>query len=393
MENTTALPPAVINGHALATVPEGSANLLPMPVQVQTIVARVNAVKAIVSQVFQVGNHFGEIPGTAKNADGTAKMVLLKPGFDALCLAFQFAPEFLKQPESIENDKMINLIYKCRIIHTPTGRVIATGDGSCNSKEEKYRWTKMSRVCPQCKGEFIRTSKPEDTQGYYCWKKLGGCGATFPKRAPEIENQPEGRKENDNPWNFHNTLTKMAQKRAGVAAIITACGLSSDFTQDMEDFEPQANDKSQRQEQGIDVQANREPDRPYYSEEFGGGYDQSDAAGAGPTNEQMDLRPSGESPQQAAPAPVNEFGGAPAFPGIADDLPPAPPNVTPEVARAYADIVKELGYCKTKDDFTKTKKLMETKGGAYIHPHVKNLVNSRYRQMFPAPTQTEKKAA
>ena len=338
------IPPA--NGsnqaHALAIVQEHT-DLLPMPVQVAQIVARVDAVKEIVSKVFKGGNHFGEIPGTAKNKDGTAKMVLLKPGFDTLCMAFQFSPEFIKQPETVETDKFINIVYKCRIIHSPTGRIIATGDGSCNSKEEKYRWTTSARKCPTCQGEFIRTSKPTDTQGFYCWKKLGGCGATFAKGCPEIENQPEGRKENDNPWNFHNTLTKMAQKRAGMAAIITACGLSSDFTQDMEDFTE--NDRRQDTEtQRVDIQAN-----------------------------DYESRPSAEETQQPAPPPINEFGG---------EAPTLKPE-DPDLARAQDDVRKEVLHCSTKADFLKLKDLMIRRGGLYTDKRVTDILNNAYAYTFP----------
>jgi hypothetical protein len=325
-------------------------NFLPMPVQVSAIVNRVKAVKEIVSQVFQSGNHFGEIPGTAKNADGSAKMVLLKPGFDALCMAFQFAPEFIKQPESIENDKFINIVYKCKIVHSPTERVIATGDGSCNSKEEKYRWTKTTRVCPQCKGEYIRTSKPEDQQGFYCWKKLGGCGATFPKNAPEIVSQPEGRKENDNPWNFHNTITKMAQKRAGMAAIITACGLSSDFTQDLEDFE--INDKSKRDEPVIEIKA-----AEYYEEP-----------------------PENYSPSIYEP----EFD-----PSLNIESTPQELARDPDLEKIKNEIRKESRSCRTKEDFMALKKSMEARGPLYLDAKVTSIVNKAYLYRFPKQTQSK----
>jgi hypothetical protein len=364
-QNLPAALPTPLNGHALALAPES--NSLPMPVQVSQIINRVKAVKEIVSGVFVKGDHFGEIPGTAKNKDGSAKMVLLKPGFDALCLAFQFAPEFIKQPESVESDKFINIIYKCRLIHTPTGRVIATGDGSCNSKEEKYRWTTSARTCPICKGEFIRTSKPEDKQGFYCWKKLGGCGATFPKVCPEIDSQPEGRKENDNPWNFHNTLTKMAQKRAGMAAIITACGLSSDFTQDMEDFEPTANAKGARGEDGIDIQTSRGP------------YDGEQPKGENRSCDVHDDRP----PQ----AWRDELEGASAHVEDAQyTAAPAAPAVPLDIQKAMDEVTLELRYCKTKEQFQRLVGLMRTQGGPMKDARVTAIFNQAYYAAFPKTT-------
>lgn len=357
------------NGSALAIAPEH--NSLPMPVQIVQIVQRVKAVKEIVSGVFEKDNHFGEIPGTAKNKDGSPKMVLLKPGFDALCLAFQFAPEFEKQPESVESDKFINIVYKCRLRHIPTQRVIATGDGSCNSKEEKYRWTTVARKCPNCGGEFIRTSKPEDKQGFYCWKKLGGCGATFPKNFPDIENQPEGRKENDNPWNYHNTLTKMAQKRAGMAAIITACGLSSDFTQDLEDMEPVHNAKTQRDEPQVEI-PQRDPS-VYPGEVPHGSREAYDPDIHGVPQEWRDELKGGAARAEDAhyqPTPTSA-------PGVPEDI------------QTAIDVVrKELSFCTEKKHFQSLKATMQARGGVYLDKRVTDQVNVAYAHKFPAKPQT-----
>lgn len=372
---TVAPPPAIVNGHALVTLDERQNYSLPMPIQIDRIIERVKAVKEIVNRAFEDGLHFGKIPGTGD------KKTLLKPGFDTLCLAFQFSPKYVKQEASIERGDFINLIYECQLIHIETGRVIATGQGSCNSKEEKYRWTTLGRKCPTCKKETILKSK--DRPEWFCWAKKGGCGAKFKEGDPAVENQEVGRKENDNPWNFHNTLTKMAQKRAGMAAIITACGLSGDFTQDMEDFDPQAHDKRQRGEAGIDVQGQYEERR-----------DEIPGADVYPwPGSEM---PSGESAdQRPAPPPVDEFStfsrenpqtvpaAEPVLPLF--ESPPPPPNVNADVTKAYLEVCKELAACKTRDHFRKLKEWMQSSGINHVHPMIVNLYNSRYHQLFPAP--------
>ncbi|HLP30108.1 MAG TPA: hypothetical protein VK150_02025, partial [Geothrix sp.] len=228
METTTAPAPVPAtlngNGHAVALA-QPSANPLEMPVPVQAVIARHEAIQEIVRGVFQDGTHYGEIPGTSKDKDGKPKKTLLKPGFDTLCEAFQFAPDFIKQPESVETDKFINLVYKC-VLTSSTGRVVTTGIGSCNSKEEKYRWKPgVKRACPAC-GSTTALLKSKDRPEWFCWAKKDGCGAKFPLNDERITSQKVEREENDNAWNHHNTLTKMAQKRAGMAAIITACGIS-----------------------------------------------------------------------------------------------------------------------------------------------------------------------
>ena len=386
MENVTTdhLPTILeqINGRrSLVTLDERQDHSLPMPIQVDRIVERVEAVKEIVNKVFKDETHFGKIPGTGD------KKTLLKPGFDALCLAFQFSPEFIKQPESIERDNFINLVYKCRIIHSATGRVIATGDGSCNSREEKYRWTNSARKCPMCQKETIIKGKAEYGGGYVCFAKKGGCGAKYGEKDPAIVDQVVGRVENDNPWNFHNTLTKMAQKRAGMAAIITACGLSGDFTQDMEDFEPQAHDKSKRDEPGIDIQA-----RTRAWEEGARFEDDGHGADVYPWPGSEDPRPSGESPVQPAPPPVDEFSTFSREASTTEsDFPPPPPHVNADVVKAYAEVCKELAFCKTKEAFHKLKGFMQAAGVNYVHPCITNLVNNHYRKLFPAPAATKGK--
>lgn len=364
-ELTTAPPPAIVNGHQLATMDDRSNALLPMPVDVRLVVARYQAVQDIVQQVFKDDVHFGKIPGTGD------KKTLLKPGFDALCLAFQFSPDFVKQPESIETDKFINLVYKC-ILTSASGRVVATGIGSCNSKEEKYRWINSARKCPTCGKEAIGKSKEEWGGGWYCNAKKDGCGAKFKKGDRAIESQEAGRKENDNAWNNHNTLTKMGQKRAAMAAIITACGLSGDFTQDVEDID--ANDKARREEPDmpqVDIQA-RATDRPYYQES----YDLSDAAGDGPSPEDFQSFGRNETP------PLPDYMMAP----------PADPAFPADILKAREEVIKELGFCTTKEGFQKLKAFMQASGKAYIDKRVTCLVNEAYAKAFPAKPKTEQGA-
>lgn len=348
MENEIAnLPvPAAQNGRALAAIADEQSTFLPMPVQIVQIVARVKAVKEIVSQVFEDGVHYGEIPGTSKRADGQAKKTLHKPGFDTLCMAFQFRPDYDEMPGTVVSQEFINIVTKCTLTHIPTGRVIATGIGSCNSKEEKYRWVTANRACPQCGGEFIRTSKPEDKQGFYCWKKIGGCGATFQKGEPSIVNQPEGRKENENAYNHDNTLRKMSQKRAGMAAIITACGLSSDFTQDLEDFATE------------------------------------------PATMKPGLDPSLYNPNAGyrPPEPRRDEGpGADVYPWPGSEEPSAEGLRGAENLENAKEIIREqVALCSTKEDFQFLKHAMINGGGFFDLKEVKEIVNEGYRKLFPA---------
>lgn len=198
------------------------------------------------TNLLRSGVDYGVIPGTGKVKvklpDGKEvereKEVLLKPGAERLCSAFGFAPVFklINKVELWDTDKpLFHYQYCCELIHIDSGKLIATGIGSCNSMEDKYRWRNAQRTCPNCGKENIRKSK-EAGAGWYCWQKTGGCGATFKENDPAITGQSAGKVANDDVFSLVNTIDKMAQKRALIAATLIGCNASEFFTQDLDDM-------------------------------------------------------------------------------------------------------------------------------------------------------------
>jgi hypothetical protein len=61
--------------------------------------------------------------------------------------------------------------------------------------------------------------------------------------------------ENDNPWDFQNTILKMAAKRAKVAATLNATAASDIFTQDVEDMDLTGTDQAAKAETPAPPQA------------------------------------------------------------------------------------------------------------------------------------------
>jgi len=117
---------------------------------------------------------FGVIPGTRKPT-------LLKPGAEKLCRLFSLRPNYELIHFITDFEKPIfHYHYRCTLVRQ--GEVVGQGDGSCNSKEKKYE-----------------------------------------KQAYKV-------------YDLTNTICKMAQKRAMVAAVLSSCGASQFFTQDMEDI-------------------------------------------------------------------------------------------------------------------------------------------------------------
>ena len=210
-------------------------NLFIAPVvNVQGALQRYQDMKDFVSGILKENVDFGKIPGTSKET-------LLKPGAEKLSAFFGLSAEF-QIIEMVEDwtgehhggEPFFNYWYKCRV--TRNGKIIAEGEGSCNSFEKKYRYRSANIKCPSCGNETVIKGKDEYGGGWLCFAKKGGCGAKFKDGDPKIEDQPRGQIKNPDIADIVNTLQKMAQKRAYIAAVLLATNASEYFTQDIEDF-------------------------------------------------------------------------------------------------------------------------------------------------------------
>jgi hypothetical protein len=144
------------------------------------IVAQQRLVKDVMARVMHSGKHYGIIPGCDKPS-------LWKPGAEVLCMTFRLSPSFASDITMDGPHMTVRTI--CTLTHIPTGKVFGTGEALCSTKEKKYRL-----------------------------RKEGG-------RIVENQNLPDS----------YNTVVKMCNKRALVAAVLVATAASEVFTQDMED--------------------------------------------------------------------------------------------------------------------------------------------------------------
>lgn len=173
-------------------------------------VARYNAVVEFTKRVMKVNKDYGVIPGTGD------KPTLLKPGAEKLCSLFGLVPEFEIVDKITDFDKGIFYFhYSCRL--SRNGHLVATGEGSANSKEKKYRYRNVpeNKASEEDKATAIRAETRSGRYGQYKVYVV----------------------ENTEPFDLINTLQKMAQKRALVAATLIAANASEFFTQDIEDME------------------------------------------------------------------------------------------------------------------------------------------------------------
>jgi hypothetical protein len=201
---------------------------------IESAVDRFNSLVEFVSRVLRKDVDYGVIPGTGKPT-------LLKPGAEKLTTFFGLSTRF-QLIERIEDwsgaghggEPFFYYMYRCQLSRGDL--LIAESDGSCNSRESKYRYREAQRVCPDCKQAAIIKGKEEYGGGYICFKKKGGCGAKFSNGDPAIEGQPIGRVPNPDIADQVNTIQKMAQKRSLIAATLLAVNASEFFTQDVEDM-------------------------------------------------------------------------------------------------------------------------------------------------------------
>ena len=141
---------------------------------------RLAQMQQFISEQMVRGIDYAPIPGT------NGKDVLLKPGAEKLCAIYGLRPHFEKTQEILDKDTpWFFYEYKCTLISRRTGIIQAEGVGSCNTKEKS--------------------------------------------------------KLNQEPYTLLNTINKIAQKRAYVAATLMATALSQNFTQDLEDDAEPAN--------------------------------------------------------------------------------------------------------------------------------------------------------
>lgn len=211
-----------------------SAGFLSPVVSVNDALLAYQAKKELIDSIMKPGVDYGIIPGTTKNT-------LLKAGAEKATSFFGLAARF-RDAQIVEDftgkdhDGEPFFFYRRTCELWRGNYLIASVDGSCNSFEKKYRYRNGERVCPNCGKPTIIKGKAEYGGGWICFEKKGGCKSKFQDNDPAITGQDIGQIKNPDIADAANTILKMADKRALVAATLIATGLSEYFTQDVEDF-------------------------------------------------------------------------------------------------------------------------------------------------------------
>ena len=186
---------------------------------VASVVNQVQLIQQVMAQTMKDGEHYGQIPGCGD------KKALLKPGAEKLLLTFRLAPKY-EVVHAVETDALIMYRVTCNLEHITTGNFVGSGDGACNSKEGKYRWRAENTGKEVPKEYWDDNRNPVHIGGdQYSVKKNNGVWFIMHKV------------EHDNAWDYQNTILKMAEKRALVAAILNVTAASDIFVQDLDDMD------------------------------------------------------------------------------------------------------------------------------------------------------------
>ncbi len=187
-----------------------------------------------VKDTLHPGVDFQVIPGTDKPS-------LVKPGAEKLAALFGLSARFVSVTriedwigEEHGGEPLFYYVYSCELSRGDL--FVASCEGSCNSREKKYRYRNADRTCPTCGKPTIIKGKVEYGGGWICFAKKGGCGAKFKDDDPKISGQQVGQVVNPDIADMVNTIQKMAQKRAFVGAVLIATNASEYFTQDIEEM-------------------------------------------------------------------------------------------------------------------------------------------------------------
>ncbi len=195
---------------------------------IEDIKRQIDAVKKLYKSVMVKDIDYGIIEGTKKPS-------LLQPGAEKVGMMFRLYPQYTADIKQLENDHREIMVY-CKIIVIGDDYQVGHGIAICSTMEPKYRFRNQKHKCPECGAEYVFKSKPQYGDGYYCYKKAGGCGATFDGSDSRIIDQVIGKVENEYPAEKYHTVLMMAEKRAYVKAIRTLAAVSDTFTQDTEDM-------------------------------------------------------------------------------------------------------------------------------------------------------------
>jgi len=212
---TPSFTPAVI--HPSATAPA----ILRPEMPIDELLAYQNQMSEMITRALEKDRDFGVIPGTKKPT-------LLKPGAERIAMAFGVYPEYSVSESTVNHDfENAATVWENASEKKPANweELKAAGKGR-NRKDDDGTWHWQTPSTVIVKGLYtyrVRTILRKRGTDAIVGTGEGECSS--------LESKYQNR-----PRDMQNTILKMAQKRAFVAAVLNTFALSDRFTQDVEDM-------------------------------------------------------------------------------------------------------------------------------------------------------------
>lgn len=196
--------------------------------QITSTLNKISQFQTVVKQTLKKDHDYGEV-------GGVTKPTLLKPGAEKILMLMGLTSTYDILEKVEDYDKGIfAYTIKCNLLKG--SQKITEGVGSCNSREDKYRWRWVNEAdIPYGMDKSTLKSK---TNNY---------------------GKEKFRIENDDICSQANTILKMAKKRAQIDATLTVASLSEIFTQDVEDmsnFQEREQVENMKAEEVVNIKIN-----------------------------------------------------------------------------------------------------------------------------------------
>lgn len=170
--------------------------------QIQELIGFHTDMRRVIKDVLIEDQDYGKVPGTDKNT-------LYKSGAEKVCIAFGASPKYERIVSEVDHDKEVKWQKKKKKWNNAY-----KGDRTFTIETEEGSSFGLYRYLYKCR--IVRSDGRELGEGE------GVCSTLESKFI-------------DRPRDCENNVCKMAQKRAFVAGVLNAFGLSDSFTQDVED--------------------------------------------------------------------------------------------------------------------------------------------------------------
>ncbi len=331
------------NGAGVALAPREQVAGLMRPVAPPAeVIAAQEATRELIEQALKPGRDYGVVPGTEKPS-------LLKPGGERITAAMGCYPRYRIIEKEIDHDRE-NHYEKVKWVtvgkEKPANweQLKAAGVGRNRKYDDGWVWQEK-QVEPGVSNGLYRyvvdCELVHRGSGIVIGHGIGSCSTMESKYI-------------DRPRDLENTVLKMAEKRAFIAAVLNTFGLSDQFTQDIED-NPQAF--------GIDAEAEGNAGRPAARNGAAGEPEARCPKCGGPMWDNRQRKKQGKTNPNAPDFKCKDKGcGGVYWPG---QWPPPPPATEDEAAYLF-DVVQAL--TELADDLGRAEKNKVRKAWNLVHP-------------------------